>query len=162
MAGEDPRHLEYIRRCRCAAPGCCRTPCHAHHTTIGRGMSQKTHDHFAIPLCDQCHVPGFHQGGGPFKGWSWEERTGWQSEMSLLYMPCNASISAPGHPWDGFRVVKAFDSLPHISLDTARNFGRTSHIGEDAGLIRVSIEAWHRLRPFMTFHAATPQPGESP
>lgn len=53
MANEDPRYLDWIRRlpcARCGAPGS-----QAHHSTIGRGMAQRSHDHEAMPLCHGCH-----------------------------------------------------------------------------------------------------------
>ncbi len=140
MAGEDPKHLEWIRSCPCCAPGCGRMPCEAHHHTGRRGVSQKTTDHDAMPLCERCHIPGFHKGGPPFHAWDFERRRAWQDRMVELYRPVVAYIDSPGHAWDGRRVVKAFENLPFRSAN-----GIVFHMVEDNDRILVSPSAWESL-----------------
>ncbi len=85
MAGEDPEHLARLRAMPCGM--CDRPPpSDAHHSTHGRGTSQKTHDHLAMPLCHGCHMD-FHGATGRFKGMTKAERRMWQAAMSEVYMP---------------------------------------------------------------------------
>lgn len=140
MAGENPTHLEWIRRCSCCAPGCGRSPCEAHHHTGRRGVSQKTTDHDAMPMCELHHIPGFHKGGPPFEGWDFEQRRDWQDRMVALYRPVIAHIDSPGHEWHGRLLVKAFDNLPYRADN-----GITLHIVEDQDRILVSTAAWQSL-----------------
>ena len=92
MAGEDPRHLAYLRERPCAiAEGLgtrleCAGPICAHHSTHGRGMSQKAHDHEAMPLCIK-HHHDFHAGSGLFRGWTQDQRTRWQAKLVEEYRP---------------------------------------------------------------------------
>lgn len=86
MAGEDPGHLALIRTLRCAIGRDCYGNIQAHHSTHGRGMSQKTHDHSVIPLCLKHHAE-FHGATGRFKGWKKAERNGWQDAMVSVYRP---------------------------------------------------------------------------
>ena len=87
MAGEDPEHLRRLRALPCAK--CNKPPpSQAHHSTQGRGMSQKTHDHLAMPLCADCHWD-FHHACRQFGKMAKAERKAWQAEMSERYMPKN-------------------------------------------------------------------------
>lgn len=88
MAGEDPAHLRHLRTLPCAVAGDCEGRIHAHHP-IGiawRGMSQRAHDHLAIPLCSRHHVE-FHNAVGFFKSMNKAARRAWQATMSERYMP---------------------------------------------------------------------------
>ena len=79
----DPEHLEFVRQLPCCAPSVteCQSPPpqHAHHST-GAGMGVKSSDRDTIPLC-WMHHRAFHDGSGPFEGWSREERERWQEEQ---------------------------------------------------------------------------------
>lgn len=77
-AGSDPAHLAWIREQPCHACGGINL-IHAHHSTVGRGLSRKTSDRETIPLCAWCHDE-FHNARGCFKGWSRQRRTLWQNE----------------------------------------------------------------------------------
>jgi hypothetical protein len=85
MAGEDLEHLRRLRAMSCAKCGA-PPPVEAHHSTHGRGMSQKTHDHLAIPLCRDCHWD-FHHAVRQFGKMKKAERNAWQATMSERYMP---------------------------------------------------------------------------
>lgn len=88
MAGEDPDHLRKLRALPCAVGTNCSGRMHAHHP-IGvayRGMSQRAHDHLAIPLCSRHHTE-FHNAVGFFKSMKKAERRAWQATMSERYMP---------------------------------------------------------------------------
>lgn len=95
MAGEDARYTAWIRTQPCAACGTT-LQVEPHHALSGttyspeaprpakaipgarKGKSQRSHDHFCIPLCIKDHEPGFHQGHGYFEGWSPRERDDWE------------------------------------------------------------------------------------
>jgi hypothetical protein len=102
MAGEDPRYTSYLRKQPCAK--CFQGwGIEVHHplwaTTYSdeearpakaipnakKGKGQRCHDHFALPLCLKCHVPGIHEGGGHFSGMSVEEREAWEREQIPLH-----------------------------------------------------------------------------
>jgi hypothetical protein len=88
MAGEDPDYLRWIKGQRCCAPvSCSRWPCDAHHSTVGRGKGQKSHDHESMPLCRLHHME-FHAASGPFHGWIQERRAKWQRFQTALHREC--------------------------------------------------------------------------
>jgi hypothetical protein len=97
MAGEDPRYCAWLRTQPCAR--CAVTyGIEVHHplwaTTYSpeearptkaipnakKGKGQRCHDHFGLPLCLKCHVPGIHNGGGHFAGTTPEEREHWERD----------------------------------------------------------------------------------
>lgn len=86
-AGSDPKHLAAIRRYPCCV---CfsRHNVEAHHSTVGRGLSQKTSDHETIPLC-RVHHREFHDAKGFFDGWDKAERKDWQRTMVNSYRPAS-------------------------------------------------------------------------
>jgi hypothetical protein len=86
MAGEDPTHLARIRAERCAVASACWGRIEAHHPTHGRGLSQRSHDHEAIPLCMR-HHSDFHKARGYFFGWHKQARQDWQRRQSAIYRP---------------------------------------------------------------------------
>lgn len=99
MADEDPKHLARLRSLPCAMYSksarllgreelLCDGPVAPHHSTHGRGMGQRSHDHEAFPLCLKHHTE-FHLGLGPFMNWTHEHRTEWQKEMVEIYRPKN-------------------------------------------------------------------------
>lgn len=89
MAGEDPKHLTLLRTFPCALrSSTCDGPTEAHHSTHGRGMAQRAHDHEAIPLCRRHHAE-FHKASGWFGGWSNRMRTDWQRDLVAAYRPKN-------------------------------------------------------------------------
>ena len=49
-------------------------------------MSQRAHDHLAIPLCNRHHIQ-FHNAVGFFKKMKKEERQAWQATMCERYQP---------------------------------------------------------------------------
>ena len=71
MATEDPDYLAWVRRQRCAVPGC-ESSSEAHHPRHDVGLGLRAHDHRAIPLCHQHHAE-LHGLCGYFKGWSREQ-----------------------------------------------------------------------------------------
>lgn len=102
MAGELPRYTTWIRTQPCAA---CRTELRIapHHSLYGttyspedvkpkkaiegarKGMAQKSHDYFSIPLCMKCHVPGIHKLGGYFEGWTREAANAWEEQQVAIH-----------------------------------------------------------------------------
>lgn len=98
MAGEDKRYTDWIRTQPCTA---CATSLRIepHHALYGttyspeetkpakaiegarKGMAQRSHDYFSIPLCMKCHIPGIHKLGGFFAGWSRERANAWEEEQ---------------------------------------------------------------------------------
>lgn len=82
-AGSDPAHLRWIREQPCCCCGL-RFPIEAHHSTVGRGLSQKTSDREAMPLCLFCHSD-FHGALGHFAGWTKAMRKTWQLDMVSRY-----------------------------------------------------------------------------
>jgi hypothetical protein len=117
MAGEDPRYTAFLRKQPCAK--CFQGwGIEVHHplwaTTYSdeearpakaipnakKGKGQRCHDHFALPLCLKCHVPGIHEGGGHFSGMSVEEREAWEREQIPVHrnryaMQCPEPIASP-------------------------------------------------------------------
>jgi len=89
MADEDPKHLDFIRSQPCALHGPeCQGSIAPHHATFGRGLSQRAHDHCAMPLCFKHHFE-LHAGIGHFADWDHEKRTAWQQDMVEIYRPKN-------------------------------------------------------------------------
>lgn len=86
MANEDPGHLALLRAQQCAVAKECFGVIQAHHSTYGRGMSQKTHDHDAFPLCAKHHAE-FHCATGHFRNWNKAVRAVWQRMQSAKYRP---------------------------------------------------------------------------
>jgi hypothetical protein len=54
-----------------------------------KGMGQRSHSYFSIPLCLKDHTPGIHKNGGRFAGWSGAKIEKWErdqvEEMHKLY-----------------------------------------------------------------------------
>lgn len=92
MAGEDPRYTAWLHDQPCSRCGTV-LGVEVHHPLWGttyspelprplkaipnakKGKAQRSHDHFAIPLCfKSCHEPGIHQGGGAFANTTPAER----------------------------------------------------------------------------------------
>lgn len=84
--GSDPKYLAWVRTLDCAAcPFSCRDDrIHAHHTTFGRGIAQKTADRNAIPLCDR-HHRARHSLTGWFKDWDRERIRHWEADAVAHY-----------------------------------------------------------------------------
>lgn len=82
-AGSDPAHLAWIREQPCCV---CLTYdfVEAHHSTVGRGLGQKTSDRETMPLCRACHG-NFHNARGCFRDWTRQRRTLWQKERVAEY-----------------------------------------------------------------------------
>lgn len=89
-AGSDPAHLAWTREQPCCV---CLTydRVEAHHSTVGRGLGQKTSDRETMPLCWKCHRVEFHGARGYFAGWTRTQRREWQRSMSALYARQKAS-----------------------------------------------------------------------
>jgi hypothetical protein len=51
---------------------------------VGRGLSRKTSDRDAMPLCFRHHYE-FHNAWGFFVGWTKVARREWQKAMSAIY-----------------------------------------------------------------------------
>ncbi len=84
-AGHDPAHLAWIRSQPCCMCGFdFRGMIDAHHSTVGRGLSRKTSDREAMPLCTWCHRD-FHNARGGFDGWTKATRKVWQLSMVSRY-----------------------------------------------------------------------------
>jgi hypothetical protein len=86
MAGDDPGYLAWLRASPCALAGRhpCAGPVQAHHSTHGRGMSQRTSDRSAFPLC-AFHHRTFHDLCGYFNGWVKTQRQQWQDDAVFKY-----------------------------------------------------------------------------
>ncbi len=102
MAGEDKRYTDWLRKQPCAR---CETEfrIEVHHPLWGttyspelprppkaiegarKGKGQKSHDHYGLPLCIKCHIPGIHRGGGSFEGMTPDEREAWEREQIPIY-----------------------------------------------------------------------------
>lgn len=102
MANEDKAYCDWLRKRACAM---CESPIGVavhHHTngtlspvfpepgrTLGssehpRGKNQRAHDHWGIPLCIKCHIPGIHSFGGHFRGMDNKSRRDWQDGQVRL------------------------------------------------------------------------------
>lgn len=99
MAGEDPKHLAYLRTLRCHA---CRGPGGvAHHSTASQpGMGRRSHDHEAMPMCTPCHTQ-FHASSGGFKRWNKEANRSWQWAAVATYRPCSVERHRTGEKCPG-------------------------------------------------------------
>lgn len=80
----DLRHLAWIRQQPCCVCGS-RFRVEAHHSTVGRGVSQKTDDDQTMPLCWKCHTD-FHDARGHFRDWDRSKRQDWQRQMVAHYI----------------------------------------------------------------------------
>jgi hypothetical protein len=82
MAGDSPAYLAWVRLLPCCAPGAprgCRYVRQAHHT--GRkGLSTRTEDAHAVPLCVQHHAE-WDAGCGAFAGLDHGGRRRWEDEQ---------------------------------------------------------------------------------
>ena len=86
-AGSNVAHLLEIKTRPCCVCGAQWPPVAilAHHIT-GAGMSQKTPDNWAIPLCWTCHTD-LHNFKGFFKDWSRQYRKAWELGLSIKHRP---------------------------------------------------------------------------
>lgn len=83
MALENKAYLDWIRSQPCFV--CDRgAPSHAHHHTGRRGLSQRAHDHDAMPLCHDCHRT-FHAAAGRFRHLNNAERLALQDSAVAHY-----------------------------------------------------------------------------
>jgi hypothetical protein len=83
---DDPAHLEWVRAQPCCVCGTT-VDVEAHHSTVSKGMSLKTSDRDAFPMCAQHHKDEFHRHRGFFDGWTKAQRKEWQLAMSAKYAP---------------------------------------------------------------------------
>ncbi len=81
MAGEDPAYLAFVRAQPCAVGHC--HPGGVPHHTGPKGLSQRSHDHDAIPMCDQHHKER-HALSGFFKGWKKAHLKAWETDWVEL------------------------------------------------------------------------------
>ncbi len=96
---KNPEHLAWIRTLPCSVYRLQEATCEKygwhfvpicegridpHHSTIGRGLGQKTDDAKAFPLCRKHHEE-LHNGSGLFR--DKEKRRLWQQRMVELYKP---------------------------------------------------------------------------
>lgn len=92
-SGSDSAYLAWIRKQPCALHTVRHEvvcgPSHAHHITVGRGLSRKAPDRDTIPLC-QRHHRAFHDAAGWFNGWTREERRVWQLASVAYYQRIHA------------------------------------------------------------------------
>lgn len=75
--GDDPAHLAWVRTLPCVVSLGCGGVVQAHHSTAGRGLSQKAPDWESMPLCAKHHRE-FHDARGYFGGWDKRWRRDWQ------------------------------------------------------------------------------------
>lgn len=65
-----------------------------------KGMGQKSHDYFLIPMCIKHHEPGIHQLGNYFEGWTREEANDWErarvAELRERYATEQPDTLSPG------------------------------------------------------------------
>ncbi len=85
---DAPKHLAWLREQPCCLGYlyACSGVVESHHSTLGRGLSQKSSDLDAMPLCARHHFC-LHNFTGFFAGWSREQRAEWQRTMSAAYRP---------------------------------------------------------------------------
>ncbi len=85
---DAPQHLKWLREQPCCLGDlyACSGVVESHHSTLGRGLSQKSSDLEAMPLCGR-HHKALHGFTGFFAGWSREQRAEWQRAMSERYRP---------------------------------------------------------------------------
>lgn len=120
MANEDRRYTAWIHTQPCAACGT-RLQVQVHHALYGttyspeetrpskaiegarRGGAQRSHDYFSLPMCLKCHIPGIHELGGFFDGWTREEANAWEAEQVAshrnryaMQAPPPAAVPEPG------------------------------------------------------------------
>jgi len=93
-SGKDPEHLAFLHTLPCAVKRFplryatrCAGELQAHHSTVGRGKSQRTDDRNAFPLCLRHHLEEFHERKGTFLGWTKAQRRRWQNDMSAAHAP---------------------------------------------------------------------------
>lgn len=81
-------HLRYLHTLPCCLGHlyACSDGVQAHHSTVNKGMSLRTSDLDAFPLCAK-HHRAFHDHAGFFAGWTKEARKQWQLERSAEYRP---------------------------------------------------------------------------
>lgn len=115
MAG-DARYSRWIHQQPCAVCGTT-IQVQGHHALYGttyspddtrpakaiegarKGMAQKSHDFFLIPLCLKHHEPGIHKLGNHFEGWSRSEANAWEEEQVSIHRNRYAMLApelAPG------------------------------------------------------------------
>ncbi len=85
---DHPAHLKWLREQPCCLGHlyACSDTVQPHHSTLGRGLSQKSSDLDAMPMCAKHHHQ-LHNFTGFFAGWSREQRAEWQRTMSAAYRP---------------------------------------------------------------------------
>lgn len=87
---DAPQHLAYLRTLQCCVPATfpwlCSGPIEAHHSTLGRGLSQKSSDLDAMPICSKHHAE-LHSFCGYFMKFTRQIRADWQRAMSERYRP---------------------------------------------------------------------------
>lgn len=86
---DAPEHLAWLREQPCCVwalglANDCHGVVQAHHSTVGRGLSRKTSDLDAMPLCERHHFC-LHNYLGYFSGWTREERAEFQLARSAEY-----------------------------------------------------------------------------
>lgn len=86
MAGEDRAHLEHLQTLECCAPTCSNLASQPHHILGSKSMSQRSHDHKAIPLCGDCHTD-IHKLQGHFARWTGARRARFEASMVKRYRP---------------------------------------------------------------------------
>ncbi|HEY3499642.1 MAG TPA: hypothetical protein VGK73_33355 [Polyangiaceae bacterium] len=149
----DEKYLAWLRKQPCAMTGQA-APSHPHHSTCAptyapgerepkqlpgrRGKSQKSADYYAFSLSIKAHRQ-FHDGTGPFAGWSNEERDAWQNEQSARYRAAydreNEAAPTPG----AARVVQ------RIGLVEARIEELEAHYQPGSGSFRMDLKRFARL-----------------
>lgn len=159
MADEDRRYTTWIRTQPCAA---CQTELRIepHHALYGttyspeetkpakaiegarKGMAQRSHDYFAIPMCMKCHVPGIHKLGGFFAGWTREAASAWEEKQVGIHrnryaMRQPSRIPCSCRRLDGVCVCIVFDQGTATPSRTTRK-----RIG--AGWTVATIRDWCR------------------
>jgi len=97
----DLARLSWLHRCPCAAPGApsgCRGRPTVHHDTQDRALGRKAPHDRGIPMCWGHGVVAFHDGTGPFKGWTKARRRAWQSDQVAKYRALYAAHLAAEQP----------------------------------------------------------------
>jgi hypothetical protein len=79
---EDRARLDWLHAQPCVVTG--RHPVDIHHSTVNRGLGQKSPHDQGIPLHHDTHMD-FHAATGYFKGWDREQRRAWQTAMVERY-----------------------------------------------------------------------------
>lgn len=95
MAGENPLFVSAVHYLNCCGTGEHYGRIEAHHAGRRPGLGRRAHDETCIPLCTQHHRQ-WHDGSGPFRGWTREQRATWSDARIAETRTLVARYATPG------------------------------------------------------------------